>query len=237
MSVPAFAHNNRSHHGHGSDRALGLEMLQDLKNIPKQRMRDLQCRRDNSNRDLCRIERVRKRTAQANLDRFNGRLPFVKRAIIADINERDHRRFNLHCGERRNPNRDLCRYERIVLNELNNVFLPEVNQAILNNRTHRDRINRDRIERERRERARRDRIERERRQRDRIERERRQRDRIERERRQRDRIERERSERQRRDRIERERRRGDRDRVKPGRGDRRPGKPNKPRKPRKPRRG
>lgn len=162
MSVPAFAHNS-SHNGHGSDRALGLEMLQDLENIPQQRMRDLQCHRDNSNRDLCRVERVRKRTAQANLDRFNGRLSYVKSAVVSNINERNNRKYELNCSGRHNSNRDLCRYETIVLNELNNVFLPEINQAIYHNRSH----DRDRIERERRERARRDRIENDRRRGDR----------------------------------------------------------------------
>ncbi len=203
MAVPALAHNGSHHHGHhGSHRALGLEMLQDLADIPRQRMRDLNCRYENSNNNLCRVERVRKRTAKRNIDHFNGRLMYVKRAILADINERDNRRYELNCGTR-NWNRDLCRYERIVLNELHNVFLPEINQAIRHNKRHRDRIHRDRIERERRERARRDRIERERRQRER--------DRIKRERRRRGQ-----------DRAKPDRRRDRRD-------ERRPRKPRKPR--------
>ena len=224
MAVPAFAHNGH----HKSDKVLGLELLQDLADIPQQRLRDLNCRRNTLNSDLCRIERVRKRSAERNLDLYNGRLQYVKNAILADINDRDNRRFDLNCGSRHNPNRDLCRYENIVLNELNNIFLVEVNQAIRHNKRHRDQARRDRIERERRERARRDRIERERRQREK--------DRLERERRKRkkDRIERERRSQREKDRIKRERRQRERDRAR--RDDNRRD-DNRPTRPRRPRRG
>ena len=212
MAAPAIAHNGYNHN-HRGQYSLGLEILQDLKGIPKQRLRELGCRQHSSSRNLCRIERVRKRTAQRNIDLYNGGLRYVKNAILADINDRRNRRHHLQCGSQYNNNRELCRYEKIVLNELRGVFLVDINQAIYrHNRQH------DRIDRERRERQRRDRIERERR------REKERRDRIQRERREqerRDRIKRDRRDRER-DRVKRDRKRRDDGRRKPGKKRRRP---------------
>ncbi len=120
----------------------GLAILENVAEIPQSRYDSLSCWRDNSNRDLCRIEEYRINTAENNIYHYSGDLYSVRNDINADIQERQQRMSSLSCW-RNNSNRDLCAYEEMAISELEYTHLSRINRAINNSRG-RDRTDRDR---------------------------------------------------------------------------------------------
>ena len=126
MATPALA--NRGYQHNTND--LGYELLEDIVHISQQRLNDLDCFGSYSNDDFCISERSRLQKAKRNLSRYNGNLGYVKRVILADINDRKSYRHRLQCGLSSYSRTEICRYENLVIIELSNIFLIEINQAI-----------------------------------------------------------------------------------------------------------